>query len=210
MTPTRVVLVEDHELVRAGLCTSLKQAGFDVAAEAADAFVGLETIEKLRPDIAVVDLGLPGKDGVTLTREIKAAAHPPRVVIVTMAEDEQGVLASLSAGADGYCVKTSGPNAIVDAVRTVAAGGAYFDAHVAHVVLRRFNAAQRDVRGTLKPRQLQILRLIAEGVPNPEIAERLHLSLGTVKGYVAEILVELSAADRTQAAVTAFRRGILS
>jgi two-component system, NarL family, response regulator LiaR len=144
-----------------------------------------------------------------LTREIKATENAPRVVILTMADADQEGLAALGAGADGYCVKTSSVQTIVDAVRTIASGGAYFDPHVAHVVLGRFTGAQRDQRATLKPRQMQILRLIAEGVPNPEIAERLHLGLGTVKGYVAEILVELSAADRTQAAVTAFRRGIL-
>jgi DNA-binding NarL/FixJ family response regulator len=210
VSATRVVLVEDHELVRAGLCTSLLEAGIDVVGDASDAFEGFETIVRLEPDIAVVDLGLPGKDGITLTREIKATENAPRVLILTMADADQEVLAALGAGADGYCVKASNVQTIVDAVRVIASGGAYFDPHVAHVVLGRFSGAHPQQWPPLKPRQMQILRLIAEGVPNPAIAARLHLGLGTVKGYVADILVELAAADRTQAAVIAFRRGILS
>jgi DNA-binding NarL/FixJ family response regulator len=203
MTPIRVVIVEDHALVRAGLRTSLEAAGIEVAAEAADGVAG--------PDVAVVDLGLPGKDGIALTREIKTLPDAPHVVILTMQELDDEVLAALAAGADAYCVKASDASTVIDAIRTVAAGGAYFDPRIAHVVLRKLGGAPSDPSSSpLTPRETEILKLIAEGVGNAEIATRLYISLGTVKGHVADILDKLSASDRAQAAVTAYRRGLIT
>jgi DNA-binding NarL/FixJ family response regulator len=206
---TRLVLVEDHALTRAGLRTALSGAGYDVVGEAGDGVTGAEVILRTVPDVAVVDLGLPGKDGIALTREIKAAGIGTRILVLTMQELDAEVIAALAAGADGYCVKSSDPGIVLDAVRTVAAGGAYFDPRIAHVVLRRFSGAPA-VNSPLTPRELDVLRLVAEGVGNNEIAERLHLGLGTVKGHVRDILEKLAATDRAQAAVTAYRRGILS
>lgn len=207
----RVVLVEDHALTRAGMRAALEGAGFDVVAEAGDGIAGEAAIAHEQPDVAVVDIGLPGKDGITLTRDVKSGPHPPHVVVVTMHELDDEVLAALAAGADAYCVKSSDPSIVIDAVRAVAAGGAYFDPRIAHVVLRRFSPhATPASTSPLTPRELDVLRLIAEGVGNAEIAERLHLGLGTVKGHVRDILEKLSASDRAHAAVTAFRRGLLS
>jgi DNA-binding NarL/FixJ family response regulator len=211
MSAIRVVLVEDHPLVRAGLRTSLQTAGIDVIAEAPDGVAGLETVTRTHPDVAVIDIGLPGKDGIALTRELKAAPDAPRIVVLTMHELDDEVLAALAAGADAYCVKASDPAVVIDAIRTVAAGGAYFDPRIAHVVLRKLSGTQAQP-GTspLTPRETEILKLIAEGIGNAEIAERLYVSLGTVKGHVADILEKLSASDRAQAAVTAYRRGLIS
>ncbi|HEX3466455.1 MAG TPA: response regulator transcription factor [Candidatus Elarobacter sp.] len=210
MSAIRVVIVEDHALVRAGLRTSLESAGIVVADEAADGIAGLDAVTHVHPDVAVVDLGLPGKDGIALTREIKALPDAPRVVILTMQEIEEEVLAALAAGADAYCVKASDASVVIDAIRTVAAGGAYFDPRIAHVILRKLSGAARDPAGSpLTPRETEILRLIADGIGNAEIAERLYVSLGTVKGHVADILDKLSASDRAQAAVTAYRRGLI-
>ncbi len=205
---TRVALVEDHALTRAGLRTALAGAGYDVVGEASDGIAGGELVLRTSPDVAIVDLGLPGKDGVALTREIKAHGGATRVLILTMQETDPEVLAAVAAGADGYCVKSSDPNTLVDAVRTVAAGGAYFDPRIAHVVLRRFSGAPAT-NSPLTPRELDVLRLVAEGVGNTEIGERLHIGLGTVKGHVRDILEKLAATDRAQAAVTAFRLGLL-
>ena len=210
MSAIRVVLVEDHALVRAGLRTSLESAGVDVAAEAADGFAGLELIGRLRPDVAVIDIGLPGKDGIALTRELKAEPDAPGVVVLTMHELDDEVLAALAAGADAYCVKSSDPAVVVDAIRAVAAGGAYFDPRIAHVVLRKLGGTPAHPSPSpLTPRETEILKLIAEGIGNAEIAQRLYVSLGTVKGHVADILGKLSASDRAQAAVTAYRRGLI-
>jgi DNA-binding NarL/FixJ family response regulator len=210
MRAIRVAIVEDHALVRAGLRTSLETAGIEVVAEASDGVTAIDAVAKAQPDVALVDLGLPGKDGIAVTRELKALPGAPRVVIVTMQEDDVEVLAALAAGADAYCVKSSDAGVVIDAIRAVAAGGAYFDARVAHVVLRRLGGTPaRPDASPLTPRETEILRLIADGVGNVEIGQRLHISLGTVKGHVADILEKLAAADRTHAAVTAYRRGLI-
>ncbi|MDQ6944169.1 MAG: response regulator transcription factor [Candidatus Eremiobacteraeota bacterium] len=211
MSAIRVVLVEDHALVRAGLRTSLESAGIDVIAEAPDGVAGLETVTRVRPDVAVIDIGLPGKDGIALTRDLKAEPDAPGIVVLTMHELDDEVLAALAAGADAYCVKSSDPAVVVDAIRTVASGGAYFDPKIAHVVLRKLSGTPaHPAASPLTPRETEILKLIAEGVGNAEIAERLYISLGTVKGHVADILDKLSASDRAQAAVTAYRRGLIA
>jgi two-component system, NarL family, response regulator LiaR len=207
---TRVVIVEDHALTRAGLRTAL-QPSFDVVAEAADGLTGWESIVREQPDVAVIDIGIPALDGVTLTKRVRAELPTTRVVIVTMIDLEDEVLAALAAGADAYCLKSSEPERIVDAVRIASEGGAYFDPRIAHVVLARFSTAKpSDPRfSPLTSRETEILRLISDGRANSEIAESLHIGLGTVKGHIRDILEKLSAADRTQAAVVALRKGYI-
>lgn len=205
----RVVIVEDHALTRAGLRTALEGA-FDVVAEAADGLAGWETIARERPDVAVIDIGLPAIDGIELTRRVHSELPATHVVIVTMMDFEDEVVAALAAGADAYCLKSSEPERIVDAVRIAAEGGAYFDPRIAHVVLARFSPATKNSsHSPLTPRETEILGLIADGYGNSEIAERLHIGLGTVKGHIRDILEKLSAADRTQAAVVALRKGYI-
>jgi DNA-binding NarL/FixJ family response regulator len=210
--PIDVVLVEDHALTRTGLRTALEASGdVRVVAEAGDGITAEAVILRERPAVAIIDIGLPGRDGVALTRAVKAQAPETHVVILTMHELDDEVLAALSAGADAYCVKSSDTSTVIDAVRIVAGGGAYFDPRIAHVVLRRLGAPAPlpSADSPLTPRELDVLRLIADGVGNVEIAERLHIGLGTVKGHIRDILEKLSAADRTQAAVNALRRGYL-
>jgi NarL family two-component system response regulator LiaR len=210
--PISVVLVEDHALTRTGLRTALEATGdVRVVAEASDGISAQDVILQQRPAVAIVDIGLPGRDGVALTRAIKTELPELHVVILTMHELDDEVLAALSAGADAYCVKSSDASTVIDAVRIVAGGGAYFDPRIAHVVLRRLGAPtpQRSADSPLTPRELDVLRLIADGIGNTEIAERLHIGLGTVKGHIRDILEKLSANDRTQAAVNAMRRGYL-
>jgi len=207
-----VVLVEDHALTRTGLKTALEATGdIRVVAEAGDGISAEVVIRRERPDVAIVDIGLPGRDGVALTRAIKAEVPQTHVVILTMHELDEEVLAALSAGADAYCVKSSDPATVINAVRIVAGGGAYFDPRIAHVVLRRLGAPspKPSVDSPLTPRELDVLRLIADGIGNQDIADRLFIGLGTVKGHIRDILEKLSAADRTQAAVNALRRGFL-
>lgn len=206
----RVAIVEDHALTRAGLRTTL-EAAFDVVAEAPDGITGFEAVARERPDVAVIDIGLPGIDGIALTQRIRAEVPETHVVIVTMIDVQEEVVAALAAGADAYCLKSSDPERIVDAVRIAADGGAYFDPKIAHVVLARFspNAKHPLNQSPLTPRETEILRLIADGRANTEIADTLHIGLGTVKGHIRDILEKLSAADRTQAAVTALRKGYI-
>jgi DNA-binding NarL/FixJ family response regulator len=210
--PIDVVLVEDHALTRTGLRTALEATGdVRVVAEAGDGITGEAIVAREKPAVAIVDIGLPGRDGVALTRAIKANVPQTRVVILTMHELDDEVLAALSAGADAYCVKSSDAATVIDAVRIVAGGGAYFDSRIAHVVMRRLGAPAPSptADSPLTPRELDVLRLIADGVGNAEIGDRLHIGLGTVKGHIRDILEKLSANDRTQAAVNALRRGYL-
>jgi DNA-binding NarL/FixJ family response regulator len=206
----RIVIVEDHALTRAGLRTALLPS-FEVVAEAVDGLTGWETIVREQPDVAVIDIGIPALDGVSLTKRVRAELPSTRVVIVTMIDLEEEVLAALAAGADAYCLKSSEPERIVDAVRIASEGGAYFDPRIAHVVLARFSSARpSDARfSPLTSRETEILRLISDGRANSEIAESLHIGLGTVKGHIRDILEKLSAADRTQAAVVALRKGYI-
>jgi len=207
---TRVAIVEDHALTREGMKTALERA-FDVAGEAADGTSGYELIVRERPDVAVVDLGLPDIDGITLTKRIREDAPQTHVVIVTMIDVEEEVLAALAAGADAYCLKSSPLSTLIDAVRIASEGGAYFDPKIAHVVLARFSprAAAPASGSPLTPREVDVLRLIADGNANTEIAVQLNIGLGTVKGHIRDILEKLSAADRTQAAVVALRKGFI-
>lgn len=206
----RVAIVEDHALTRAGLRTAL-ESSFDVVAEAADGASGWEAIARERPDVAVIDIGIPVIDGVTLTKRVRAEMPSTRVVIVTMVDLEDEVLAALAAGADAYCLKSSEPERIVDAVRIANEGGAYFDPQIAHTVLARFSAGTpaHPRSSPLTLRETEILRLISDGKANAEIAERLHIGLGTVKGHIRDILEKLSASDRTQAAVVALKKGYI-
>jgi NarL family two-component system response regulator LiaR len=206
----RVAIVEDHALTRAGLRTAL-QGSFDVVAEAPDGLLGWEAIQRERPDVAVIDIGIPAIDGITLTKRVRTELPETHVVIVTMLDLENEVLAALAAGADAYCLKNSEPERIVEAVRIASEGGAYFDPQIAHIVLSRFSpdTPANSRSSPLTPRETEVLRAIAEGRANAEIAESLHLGLGTIKGHIRDILEKLSASDRTQAAVTALKKGYI-
>lgn len=209
MTP-RVVIVEDHALTRAGLRTALARDA-EIVGEAEDGVTGLGVILREKPDVALIDIGLPGMDGIALTQRVRAELPSTSIVILTMVDLEDEVLAALAAGADAYCLKSADPQRIVEAVKIAADGGAYFDPKIAHVVLRRFGpAAQaRQMASPLTSRETEVLRLVADGVGNGEIAQRLQIGLGTVKGHVRDILEKLAASDRTQAAVVALRRGYI-
>lgn len=212
MSETRVLLVEDHPLVRAGFRTALDADGFHVVGEAADGPEGLRRAKELQPDVLVIDIGLPGIDGIELTRLVRRELPQAHVVILTMHDLDAEVFGALAAGADAYCLKSSPPATVTVAVRIAADGGAYFDPQIAHIVLRELGSPRKPAgaNGTLlSPRETEILKLVSEGKSNAEICELLHLSLGTIKGHVRDILEKLSASDRTQAAVKALKNGLI-
>jgi NarL family two-component system response regulator LiaR len=213
MPKTKVLIVEDHALTRTGLRTALDlNASLEVVGEASDGEAGLAAALRLHPDVAVIDIGLPGFDGIELTRRIRRESPKTKVLILTMHDMDDEVIAALAAGADAYCLKSADPERIVEAVKTAAAGGAYFDAGIAHIVLRAFSRPEvlaASSGSPLSPRETQILQLIAAGTSNAEIAEKLLIGLGTVKGHIRDIMEKLSASDRTHAAVIALKRGLI-
>ncbi|GGI87925.1 MULTISPECIES: response regulator [Deinococcus] len=205
--PVRILLVEDHAFTRDGLRATLGlEDDLKVVAEARSGEEALEVLALHPVDVAVVDIGLPGIDGIATAREIKGRWPTVRIVMLTAHDLREEVFASLASGADAYCLKSASPELLLLAIRAAAAGSAYLDPQVAHHVLGGVRLP--EAQSPLTPRELDILKLIADGLPNKDIAERLNVSVSTVKLHVQDILVKLQAADRTQAAVKALRAGL--
>ncbi|AUT03534.1 DNA-binding response regulator [Nostoc sp. CENA543] len=233
MSKIRIALIEDHDLTRVGIRTALSQKeGIEVVGEAANAAEGLNMLKMVQPDIAIVDIGLPDKDGIELTRELKATANgkelETKVLILTLQDNKEAVLAAFAAGADSYCMKDVKFDNLLEAVRVTYNGNAWIDPAIARIVLqqaqqnppktdRQFLASNPDSTDnteTIDPyilteRELEVLQLIVEGCSNAVIAERLYITVGTVKTHVRNILNKLCADDRTQAAVRALRSGLV-
>jgi DNA-binding NarL/FixJ family response regulator len=206
----RVMIVEDHALVRTGLRTALRAAGFDVVGEAADGITAETLAFSERPAVAVVDLGLPGRDGIDLVRRLCAMENGPRCVVLTTRSDEASILGAIEAGAIGYCSKASAEDGLLEAIRAAARGSLYLDADAAEIVRRRASGRFPEGDSPLTARETEILSAVARGLGNAEIADHLNISLATVKTYVAEIARKLSASDRSHAVAIGLRRGLIS
>lgn len=207
----RVVVADDHPAFRAGLRLLLQDSGVDVVAEAADGLETVAAVERTRPDVALLDLQMPGLTGVEVTRRLQEVAPETRVLVLTMIEADETVLAAIRAGAWGYLLKGAGQAEIERAVRSVAGGEAVYGAGIAERVMAFFAATSR---GTLPPlpelsdREREVLRLAAEGRPNAEIARRLFLSEKTVRNHVSSIFAKLGVRDRAQAVARARDAGL--
>jgi DNA-binding NarL/FixJ family response regulator len=239
MTTIRVALIEDHNLTRIGLKATLQSfADLEVVGEAPNALQGLNILEQQRPDVAIVDIGLPDMDGIELTRRFRSTQQASElakthVLILTMHDSEDSILAAFAAGADSYCMKDVQTDQLITAIRSTHSGNAWIDPAIASIVLRQMRQpAELTVAGTadrtvqiesvdsdyrqvidrdpLTGRELEILELIVAGCSNADIAERLYITVGTVKTHVRNILNKLCANDRTQAAVRALRSGLVS
>ncbi|MFD7324033.1 response regulator [Streptomyces sp. NPDC059875] len=209
-----VLLVDDEELVRAGMSAILGNApGITVAGEASDGCEVVPLVRKLRPDVVVMDVRMPTVDGITATRDLMAAVPaPPRVLVITTFERDDYVYEALREGASGFLLKRSRPAEIVQAVRTVATGDSVlFPAAIRSLVQGRPARETGDglARAQLTEREADVLRLIAQGLSNAEIAERLFLGVQTVKTHVSSTLAKLGARDRTQAVVIAYESGFV-
>jgi len=209
---TRVLVVDDHPIFRDGIAALVASLpDMDVVATASDGPEALDVVRTKSVDVVLMDLNLPTMSGVEATATITAMPDAPAVLVITMVDDDDTVVAALRAGARGYVLKGAPGEEIAAAVRTVVAGGAVFGAGVAAQVLALganpgAAAAGRDNDAGLTEREQQVLALIAEGASNPQIARTLDLSLKTVQNYVSRILDKLQVADRTQAALLAARR----
>jgi DNA-binding NarL/FixJ family response regulator len=210
----RALVVDDHDLFRRGLRELLEEQGIRVIGEAATGGDAVALAARARPDVVVMDLNLPQVSGIEATRELVAANPQARVLVLTVASDERTVLDALIAGACGYMLKDATIEEIAAGVRAAASGQSFVSPRVAHHVLGRLRGqagtdsgrAPDDTR--LSERELEILRLIADGYDNDQIAETLFLSPRTVKNHVSSILAKLEMDNRVQAAVYAVRRGI--
>jgi DNA-binding NarL/FixJ family response regulator len=207
VTAVRVLVVDDQQLVRDGIASLLGiQPGIEVVGTAAGGAQALELAAELSPDVVLMDVRMPGLDGVEATRALRRTHPACRVVMLTTFDDDQYVALALRAGADGYLLKDLGAAELADAVRLAHRGVAPLDATVA----RRLAAAlPSETPDQLTARELDILRLLATGATNREIAGTMFLSEGTVKNHVSRILTRLGLRDRTQAAVYARDRGLL-
>ncbi len=210
----RVVVVDDHELFRRGLREVLEEAGIDVVGEAGDGEAGLEAVAATAPDVVVMDLSLPGMGGIEATRRLTAQAPATRVLVLTISADEDDVTHAIVAGACGYLLKESAMDELVAGVRAAAAGEAAITPRIAggllSVVRESLAGAPSDrLDATLSPRELEVLRLVAEGRDNAEIADALTISLPTVKHHISNILMKLQVENRIQAAVYAVRSRIV-
>ena len=210
--PVRVLLVEDHALFRRGLRRLLEEFGFEVVGEASNGEAGVKLVDELRPDVVVMDLHMPIMQGVEATRLICGRAAPPRVLVLTMSLEDDDVVEAVLAGASGYLIKDADAEVIADAVAAAAQGEVTISPAVAGSLVDRVRAGTpQTVPGdvTFTDRELEVLRLLAEGLDNPEIAARLFVSPSTVKNQVSSILEKLGVDSRVQAAVHAVRAGIV-
>jgi DNA-binding NarL/FixJ family response regulator len=214
----RVVIADDQALVRAGFRMILSADGIDVVAEVANGLEAVDAVRRTRPDVVLMDIRMPDLDGLEATRRIVADGDGggPRVLMLTTFDLDHYVYAALTAGASGFLLKDVTPEHLVAAVRMVRAGDALLAPAITRRLVERF--AQRDAGPpvshrdleTLTPRELEVLRLLAQGLSNAELAAHLHLSEATVKTHVARILAKLNLRDRVQAVVLAYRTGLVS
>jgi DNA-binding NarL/FixJ family response regulator len=213
----QVVVVDDHNFFRQGLRGLLSEQGLDVVGEAASGEAALKLVEATAPDVVVMDLSMPGIGGVEATRQLTAAAPNTRVLVLTIAADSGHMIDALMAGACGYLLKNASVDEIVTGIRAAAAGESLISPPIAAKLLDRLRAsghepaepAPEPVGAQLSERELQVLRLLAAGKDNSEIAQELFISPKTVKNHISSILAKLHIENRIQAAVYAVRSGIV-
>jgi DNA-binding NarL/FixJ family response regulator len=209
----RVLIVEDHAVTRLGIKMFLESsADIQVVGEASTGVDAIELAGKLQPDIVLMDVQMPGMDGVEAARKIAGSTTGSRIVMMTSSRDERDVFASLTAGASGYCTKDISDDRLLFAIRTVHAGDVWLDSAIASKVLGtlpRQSTSALDTDYQLSDRELEVLGLIVDGLSNLEISKRLFISADTVKSHIKHVLDKLSVTDRTQAAVKALRENIV-
>src|SRR5918992_1211826 len=209
----RVMLVDDHDLFRTGLRNLLEEQGVQIVAEASEGASALSLVRELAPEVVVMDLNMPGMNGIEATREIARLAPLTRVVVLTISDQDDDVMDAILAGACGYLLKDSSIQDLMQGIRAASVGESLISPHIAAKVLQRLRAsgieAETGVGAELSDRENEVLRLIANGKDNAEIAQDLHISPKTVKNHISNILMKLQIENRIQAAVYAVRRGLV-
>ncbi|HEX2280277.1 MAG TPA: response regulator transcription factor [Thermomicrobiales bacterium] len=213
MKPISILIADDHPLVRKGMKAILDAtAGFETVGQAATGREAVTLAMSLAPDVILMDLQMPDMTGIAATREIIAAMPEIRILVVTLFEDDDSVFQALRAGARGYMLKDADETEIIEAIRTVAGGGAIFSPAIAGRVLTFLSGQHPTVQAQVFPelttREREILNLLAQGYPNPRIAQQLNLSPKTVGNYVSIIFDKLQVADRSEAIIRAREAGL--
>ncbi|GGV67023.1 response regulator transcription factor [Streptomyces griseoloalbus] len=216
--PIRVLVCDDQMLVRTGLVTIIDaQPDLEVAGECGDGRAAVDLAGRLRPDVVVMDVRMPLLDGIEATRLLAGAGvpHPVKVLVVTTFNLDEYVYEALRAGASGFLLKDAPADRLLHGIRTVATGAALLDPEVTRRLVGRYAARIRPADGAVRdipltPRELEVLRLIADGLSNSEIAAALVISQETVKTFVSRILAKLQLRDRVQAVVYAYRQGLVT
>jgi two-component system, NarL family, response regulator LiaR len=206
----RVLIADDHTVVRVGLRALLaSEPGIEVIGEAADGIAAVEQVRALRPDVLLLDLRMPGKDGLQVIEELAETAPPVRILVLTSFAEDQEVFPAIRAGALGYLLKESGPHELLTGIRNVARGESSLHPAVARRVLQEFARPPAPAAAEhLTERETEVLRLVAHGLSNKDIAAQLSLSERTVRSHVSTILAKLQLSSRTQAALYALRAGL--
>jgi DNA-binding NarL/FixJ family response regulator len=208
----RLLLADDHRMLREGLRRSMTEQGFHVVAEAADGAQAVLLCQQLRPDVALLDVTMPELDGVGACRQIRERSPETQVVMLTMHADSEVLASAIRAGASGYLVKDCSTEEIASAVRMAAAGDTALSPQLAASMLqevRRLDQQPSQEERLVTRREEEVLQLIADGCSTPEVASKLYISQKTVKNHLASIYQKLDARDRTQAVLAAVRLGIV-
>jgi two-component system, NarL family, response regulator LiaR len=209
-SPLRIAIIEDDPLMQLGLQHALSHyPQFEIVAQAEDGYAGVQLILDLRPDLAIVDIGLPGLNGILVTQQIKVACPDTWVVILTSHATEQETILALANGADAYCIKGSQITQIVDAIAAVQSGAMYLDEKVRHVVNQLKGELPTPAQFTLSDREMAVLKLLVAGYSNSSIAETLFLSESTIKAHLRSMMSKFEVNDRVQVAVVALRSGLI-
>jgi DNA-binding NarL/FixJ family response regulator len=216
MTAVRVVLADDQEMVRAGLRMLIDfQPDLEVVGEAADGLEAVDAVTRLRPDVVLMDVRMPRCDGIEASRRVLAAVPEVAVVVLTTFDEDASLAEALRAGVSGFLLKTAPPEQLLHAIRTVAAGNGLLDPAVTlRVIASSARSPAPDPAAaarlaTLTARETDVLRLVADGLTNAEIAAALYLGEATVKTYLSRMLTKLDLRDRVQAVAFAFRSGLV-
>ncbi|EEX48129.1 MULTISPECIES: response regulator transcription factor [Jonquetella] len=206
MSKIRVILADDHPLTRQGLKAYLeREENVALVGEAADGDEAWKLIEELKPDVALLDIRMPGADGITLARRIKENKLPVAAIMLTSYDSQQYVLASLKAGAKGFVLKTTSAGALMKAIQTVATGSLFLDSEVASVV-----GAQEELTEALSPREREVLLCAARGLSSKEVAAQLYISERTVQTHLASVYDKLGAHNKTEAMLLALKHGLMT
>ena len=211
----RVLVVDDHDLFRTGLRNLLEEEGVNVVGEAENGETAIRLASDLTPDVVIMDLNMPGAGGVETTRRLSNLAPLSRVVVLTISADDDDVMNAVMAGACGYLLKDSSIQELIAGIRAAAEGESLISPQIAAKVLQRLRAQSKDadaaevIRAELSDRELEVLKLIANGKDNAQIARELFISPKTVKNHISNILMKLQIENRIQAAVYAVRSGIV-